>query len=67
VEATVETLLESKGEKTEVVLRWSGSGRNGLVNLLLLFGRKKMVKQSVSELELFKTLVETQGSSFKRT
>lgn len=64
IEATVETILSSNDNKTEMTIIWSGKGRILLLKLMLPFLRRKMIKQSQAELETFKKLVETCGSNF---
>ncbi|MFH1049365.1 MAG: hypothetical protein V1779_00380 [bacterium] len=63
--AHVETTLLSSGNTTEMSIVWSGKGKPLFLKLLLPFVRKKMIKQSKSELEKFKNLVETKGVDFK--
>jgi hypothetical protein len=64
IEAKVETILKPLGERTEMTLTWSGKGTRFPLNLILPMMKKKMIAQSRSELETFKDLVETKGSSF---
>lgn len=62
--AKVETTLLSSGNETEMEIKWSGKGKIFILKLLLPLLRRKMIKQSKSELETFKKLVETKGSNF---
>ena len=62
--ATVETTLESIGDKTEMRLKWSGKGKSPLLKLWLPMLRGRMIKQAKKELETFKHLVETRGRDF---
>ena len=65
ITAQVDTKLEPVGNNTEMKVTWKGSGEKLLLKLLLPFMRSKMIKQSRSELETFKLLVETRGADFK--
>ncbi|MDG6224076.1 MAG: SRPBCC family protein [Candidatus Thermoplasmatota archaeon] len=62
--AQVETILKPLGKKTSMTLTWSGKGTRFPLNLLLPLMKRKMIKQSRSELETFKNLIETKGRSF---
>ncbi|KPK82906.1 MAG: hypothetical protein AMS27_13660 [Bacteroides sp. SM23_62_1] len=62
--ARVETILQSSDNKTEMTLIWEGQGRNIILKLLLPLLRNKMIKQSRTELGIFKNLIETKGSNF---
>lgn len=64
ITATVETTLQSKGNKTEMNTRWSGKGNIFILKILLPLIRFRMIKQSKAELETFKKLVETKGPDF---
>lgn len=64
LKATVETWLREKNGGTEVRIRWSGSGTNLIMRLLLPFLGGSIRRQMRSELELFKDLVETHGAHF---
>lgn len=65
--AKVETNLNALGNKTEMILKWSGKGKLFILKLLLPFFRRKMIKQTRKELELFKKLVETCGADFNES
>lgn len=67
IEARVETTLATCGNKTEMILTWSGKGRILILKLLLPFLRGRMIRQSQTELETFRQLVETRGSDFRMT
>ncbi len=56
--AQVETTLHSSGNETEMNVTWSGKGKIFFLKLLLPLLRGKLIKQSKSELETFKKLVE---------
>ncbi len=62
--AKVETLLISYDNKTEITLTWMGKGKIILLKLLLPLLKGKMIRQSKTELETFKQLLETKGSNF---
>jgi len=64
INAQVETTLNSLGNDTEMNVTWSGKGKIFLLKMMLPLFRGKMVKQSKTELEVFKKLVETKGSNF---
>ena len=64
ITAQVETILVSSGNKTEMSIEWTGKGKILILKLLLPFLRRSMIKQSSSELALFKNLVETRGVNF---
>ena len=64
ISAKVETTLKPMGEKTKINFRWSGKGKIFLIKLLLPLLKGKMIKQSKKELDTFKHLIETRGSSF---
>ena len=65
IKATVETILDSIDNKTEITLKWSGKGNILILKLMLPFLREKMIKQSQAELDKFKELVETHGYDFE--
>ena len=62
--ARVETTLYSSGNETEMNVTWSGKGKKLFLKLLLPLLRAKLIKQSISELEIFKKLVEIKGINF---
>ena len=62
--ADVETTFHSSGNVTEMNISWSGKGKIFFLKLLLPLLRGKLIKQSKSELETFKKLVEIRGSIF---
>jgi len=62
--ATVETSLIPAGNSTEMTISWTGKGNVLFFRILLPLLRRKMIKQSKSELETFRKLVETRGSDF---
>ncbi len=64
IEATVEMLLRSDDETTEMTLRWTGRGTRFPVNLMLPLMRRRRIRQSQEELETFRELVETRGVDF---
>jgi hypothetical protein len=64
LQAQVETWLREAESHTVVTVRWSGSGTTLTTRLLLPFLRRAIARQTQSELETFKTLVETQGAHF---
>lgn len=64
LKAAVETWLREKNGGTEVRFRWSGSGTNLIMRLLLPFLGGSIRRQMKSELVLFKDLVETHGPHF---
>ena len=64
INAQVETTLNSSGNNTEMIVTWSGKGKIFLLKILLPLLRGKMIKQSKTELETFKKLVETKGTNF---
>jgi hypothetical protein len=65
--AHVETTLHSSGNETEMNVTWSGKGKIFFLKLMLPLFRGKLIKQSKSELEIFKKLVETQGVNFRKS
>ena len=60
----VETLLEPLNGETQMSLTWSGTSDNWIAKLLLPFLRGQIKRHALSDLEKFKTLVETQGVHF---
>jgi uncharacterized protein YndB with AHSA1/START domain len=64
LKAQVETWLREKNGGTEVTVRWSGTGNSLLMRLFLPFMRGAILRQASTELETFKTLVETRGPHF---
>ena len=62
--ADVETTFHSSGNVIEMNISWSGKGKIFFLKLLLPLLRGKLIKQSKSELETFKKLVEIRGSIF---
>ncbi|MBL7068031.1 MAG: SRPBCC family protein [Candidatus Marinimicrobia bacterium] len=64
ITAQVETTLNALGNKTEMVVKWTGKGKTLLLRLLLPLLRGKMIRQSRVELETFKQLIETKGYTF---
>lgn len=63
--ATVETWLWERYGGTELRLRWSGSGSNLLMRLLLPFLRGTISRRAESDLVRFKNLVEAHGACFQ--
>lgn len=66
ITATVETILQSMGNKTKMSIKWSGKGNIFILKLLLPFLKYNMIKQSRKELKIFKKLVETKGVVFDK-
>ena len=64
IKATVETILNTVDNKTEMTIKWSGKGNILILKIIFPFLRGNMIKQSKAELETFKKLVETHGSNF---
>jgi hypothetical protein len=64
LEARVETWLREKNGHTVVTMRWAGSGTTWVTRLMLPFMRRALVRQTRSELETFKSLVEARGAHF---
>ncbi|MBI9098055.1 MAG: SRPBCC family protein [Spirochaetaceae bacterium] len=62
--ARVITTIEVLGKGTKMKITWSGEGRILFLKLLLPLLKGKMIKQSQSELDTFKELVEKKGSDF---
>ncbi len=63
--ARVETTFNSNNGKTQVSMNWRGNSRNLLFKILLPLLRNTIRKRALSELELFKKLVEEFGEKFK--
>lgn len=59
-----ETLIEPSGSGTEMTLSWSGTSDYLLAKLLFPFLRKRMIRHAQTDLDTFKTLVETHGIHF---
>jgi hypothetical protein len=64
--ARVETTLNSSGNNTEMIIKWSGKGKIFFLKLLLPFLRGKIIKQAKIDLEKFKKLVEERGTDFSK-
>jgi hypothetical protein len=64
VEARLETWLREKSGSTAVAIRWSGSGTTIPLRLLLPLLRGALRRQTKTELDAFKTLVEKRGACF---
>jgi uncharacterized protein YndB with AHSA1/START domain len=64
VVARVETRLEPIEGGTRVTIAWDGSGRRGLVRLLLPLMRGRMRRQAGEELTTFRDLLEARGPDF---
>ena len=64
ITAMAETTLHSRGDCTEMRIKWSGRGKTVLLKLAFPLLRKKLIRQSRAELETFKNLVETKGTDF---
>jgi len=64
LKAEVETWLRSKNDGTAVTVRWVGSGTAFLTRFLLPFLRGAIRRRTRSDLERFKSLVETHGAHF---
>ena len=62
--ARVETILKTKGDKTEITIKWEGKAKIILLKLLFPFIKGKMTKQAQKELDTFKQLVEERGANF---
>ena len=57
--AFVETTFISKNKQTEIVLDWSGKGKNIFVTLVLILLRGKIKNRALQDLIKFKELVES--------
>lgn len=64
LDAVVETRLEGLGESTLVKVQWSGTATTLRMRLMLFLMRGAMIRQTQSEFETFKSLVEQHGSHF---
>ena len=64
--ARVETTFKSSDNKTEVLLKWDGRGKNLLVMSLLPLLIRKIKKRAQSELDTFKELAEKYGIKFQK-
>ena len=62
--AEVEINLDPSGNNTKMSIRWTGKGKSLLLKLMLPLQRRKMIRQSLEELETFKKLVEERGENF---
>ena len=67
ISARVEITLTASGNTTEVMIEWGGRAKNLMLRLKLPLLRRRLIKQSENEIETFKELVETRGSSFNVT
>lgn len=65
--AQVETLLIASGHKTKMILKWSGKGKVLFLKIILPFIRRKMMRRTKKELEIFKELLETKGNDFSKS
>ena len=64
INALVETRLQDLGESTKVEVKWSGTVESIRLRIMLFLMRRVMVRQTQSELEQFKSLVELHGAHF---
>lgn len=62
--AEVETILKPLGDKTEMILKWSGKGKILFLKLLLPLFRAKVKRLAKMDLEKFRRLVEERGIDF---
>jgi len=62
--ARVETWLDEIDAGTEMRIRWAGSGNNLRMKLALFLMRGAILRQTQSELDTFRGLVETHGARF---
>lgn len=62
--AQVETWLEKVEGGTEMRLRWAGTSSNLLMKLMMSLKRGAILRQTQSELEMFRNLVEQRGAVF---
>ena len=62
--ARVETWLRPAEGGTDLTIRWAGSGRTLVTRLLLPLLRGTIARRTRTDLESFKTLVETHGARF---
>jgi hypothetical protein len=66
VSAEVEINLAGAGSETGVSIRWQGTARTLLLKLILPLQRKKMIRQTREDIEVFKRLVEERGAVFSK-
>ncbi|MGB2959464.1 MAG: SRPBCC family protein [Bacteroidota bacterium] len=66
LKAHVETWLRRRNDRTEVTIRWRGSGTRLVTRLLLPLLRGAIRRRTQSDLATFKKLVETNGAHFSR-
>ena len=64
ITARVVTTLSTEGTATGMSVTWSGKGKSIVLKLLFPLLRGRMIRQTQTELETFKHLVETRGSDF---
>lgn len=60
IEAEVETTLSPTNGGTQVIVRWSGSGKPLIVRLLLPFMLRSIARQAYGDLMKLKALVESE-------
>ncbi|MFX1316335.1 MAG: SRPBCC family protein [Promethearchaeota archaeon] len=60
----VETNLESLQNGTKMSMTWNGTSKSLITRIILRLMQSKITKQAQSELDTFKTLVETYGVKF---
>ena len=65
--AEVETHLHQTDTGTDMTIQWRGSGGNWKIKLLLPLMRGAISRQTRSDLDKFKQLVETYGANFQTT
>jgi hypothetical protein len=62
--AGVETTFTSINKETEMTMKWNGKGDNIVVTTFLTILKKKIKRGALSEINLFKELVEKYGVKF---
>lgn len=63
--ASVETTIEAINDATRLTLIWDGRGNNVVTRIILFIFKNKIKKETLSELNYFKELVERFGAKFK--
>ncbi|MFW9877978.1 MAG: hypothetical protein ACFFG0_33260 [Candidatus Thorarchaeota archaeon] len=60
----VETSFDTLPEGTNISMEWDGSSKSLFTRIILRLMQSKIAKQAESELNTFKSLVETYGAKF---
>jgi hypothetical protein len=64
LKAQVETWLRGKNGSTDVTVRWSGTGTSLPLRIMLPFLRSSIRRQTLTDLDKLKSLIETHGAHF---